>query len=133
MTLDEIQAELRQFFGKPWTSESDGARRQALWRRLDKLVAEQSGRLTLLPTGPDVGPPDPDTEPIDERPRRPDLEALVDRAGRRRAAELGEVYVEDPFKRPPHQGGYPHITADEWAEYDRHMAEYHVMRRVIRK
>jgi hypothetical protein len=59
----------------------------------------------------------------------PDLQALIERAGRRRAAELGEEYVEDPLKRPPHQGGYPHITADEWAEFDRQMAEWQARRR----
>jgi hypothetical protein len=130
MSLDEIRAELRQVFGKPWTSDADGARRQALWQRLDKLAAEQP---RTLPAGPDVGSPEPE-QTIDEQPQPPDLQALIDRAGRRRAAELGEVgevYVEDPFKRPPHQGGYPHITADEWAEYDRQMADYHVMRRII--
>jgi hypothetical protein len=60
----------------------------------------------------------------------PDLHALLDRAGRRRAAELGEAYIEDPFKRPPHQGGYSRITAEEWAEYDRAMAEWQARRRM---
>jgi hypothetical protein len=59
----------------------------------------------------------------------PDLQALVERAGRRHAESIGEVYVEDPFKRPPHQGGYPHITAEEWTEYDRAMAEWQERRR----
>jgi len=58
----------------------------------------------------------------------PDLQALVERAGRRYAASIGEVYVEDVLdekgnlKRPAHQGGYQHITPEEWAEYDRAMA-----------
>ena len=54
----------------------------------------------------------------------PDLQALVERAGRRYAASIGETYIEDPFRRmneAPHQGGYPHITDEEWAEYDRAM------------
>jgi len=37
----------------------------------------------------------------------PDLQTLVERAGRRHAAAIGEEYVEDPFKRPSYQGGYP--------------------------
>jgi hypothetical protein len=65
----------------------------------------------------------------------PDLQALVDRAGRRRAAELGEQYIEDPFRRAkeaPHQGGYPHITPEEWAEYDRAMADWQARRREVK-
>jgi hypothetical protein len=62
----------------------------------------------------------------------PSLDELVDRAGRRRAAELGETYIEDPFermKKAPHQAGFPHITPEEWAEYDRQMAEWQRKRR----
>jgi len=59
----------------------------------------------------------------------PDLQALVERAGRRYAAFIGEDYVEEPFKRPPHQGGYPHITPEEWAEHDRAMAAWQAARR----
>jgi len=63
------------------------------------------------------------TIPLDET-GCPDLQALVERAGRRHAASIGEEYVEEPLnrphhvdaplKRPPHQGGYQHITAEEW-------------------
>jgi hypothetical protein len=45
---------------------------------------------------------------------------------------IGETYVEDPFKRAkekPHQGGYAHTTLEEWAEYDRAMAEWQTRRR----
>jgi hypothetical protein len=56
----------------------------------------------------------------------PDLQELVEQ---RYAASIGEKYVEDPFKRPPHQGGYQHITAEEWAEYDRAMAAWQAARR----
>jgi hypothetical protein len=59
----------------------------------------------------------------------PDLQELVDRAGRRYAASVGEVYVEDPFTQPAHQGGYQHITDEEWAEFDLHNAEYQRRRR----
>jgi hypothetical protein len=75
----------------------------------------------------------------------PDLQALVERAGRRHAASIGEEWVEDVvdekgnkyppldekgnLKRPAHHGGYQHITAEEWAEYDRAMAEWHERRR----
>jgi hypothetical protein len=68
-----------------------------------------------------------------EKDPPPDLQALVDRAGRRRAAELGEVYIEDPRERAekaPHQGGYPHITAEEWAAYEKAMAEWQQRRRM---
>ena len=76
---------------------------------------------------------------------QPDLQALVERAGRRYCASIGEVYVEDMvdekgdkyppldkegnLKRPAHQGGYQHITAEEWAEYDRAMAAWQEARR----
>ena len=63
------------------------------------------------------------------RNRMPDLQALVERAGRRHAASIGEEYVEEPFKRPPHQGGYQHITPEEWAEYDWAMAAWQRRRR----
>src|SRR5262249_6868883 len=59
----------------------------------------------------------------------PDLQVLVERAGRRHAASIGEKYVEDPSKQPPHQGGYQHITPEEWAEYDRAMAAWQRRRR----
>ena len=51
------------------------------------------------------------TIPLDDA-GRPDLQALIERAGRRHAASIGEEYVEDPFKRPPHQGGYRHINLE---------------------
>jgi hypothetical protein len=55
----------------------------------------------------------------------PDLQDLVERAGRRYAASIGEDYVEDPhLLRPAHQGGYQHITPEEWAEFDRATAEW---------
>ena len=49
--------------------------------------------------------------------RCPDLQALVERAGRRHAESIGEEYVEDPLKRPQHQGGFAHITPEEWAAW----------------
>jgi hypothetical protein len=59
----------------------------------------------------------------------PDLQALIERAGRRHAAAIGEEYVEDPFKRPAHEGGYQRITEQEWAECHRAMAEWQRKRR----
>ena len=62
----------------------------------------------------------------------PDLQALVELAGRRYARLIGEQYIEVPFRRmkeAPHQGGYAHITPEEWAEYDRAMAEWQSRRR----
>jgi hypothetical protein len=70
----------------------------------------------------------PVTIPLDAD-GRPDLQALIERAGRRHAAELGEEYVEDPLTRPPHQGGYQHITSEEWAAWDRANAEWQARRR----
>jgi len=64
---------------------------------------------------------------------RPDLQALIERAGRRHSAAIGETYIEDLFERgrkAPHQSGYPHITAEEWAEYNRATAEWHARRRL---
>ena len=63
----------------------------------------------------------------------PSLQDLIERAGRRYAASIGEEYIEDPFRRmreAPHQGGYAHITPEEWAAYDRAMAEWQARRRV---
>jgi hypothetical protein len=50
----------------------------------------------------------------------PDLQQLVEKAGPRRAAQLGEAY--DP-NNPAHSG-HSHITAQEWAEYDRAKADW---------
>jgi hypothetical protein len=36
---------------------------------------------------------------------------------------------EGNLKRPAHHGGYQHITAEEWAEYDRAMAAWQAARR----
>jgi hypothetical protein len=47
----------------------------------------------------------------------PSLEALVEQAGRRHAASIGETYVEDSFKRPAHQGGWQHVTEAEWCSW----------------
>jgi len=61
-----------------------------------------------------------------ERNPAPDLQELVERAARRHAASIGEEYVEDAFKRPPH---HQHITAEEWAKFDRQKAEWEARRR----
>jgi hypothetical protein len=34
------------------------------------------------------------------------------------------------MREAPHQGGYAHITPEEWAAYDRAMAEWQARRRV---
>jgi hypothetical protein len=39
MRLDQIKAELRVISGTPLRSEDDRLRRQALWQRLDQLIA----------------------------------------------------------------------------------------------
>jgi hypothetical protein len=62
----------------------------------------------------------------------PDLQALIELAGRRYAASIGEEYIDDPFRRmreAPHQGGYSHITPEEWAAYDQAMADWQARRR----
>src|SRR5262245_25198460 len=67
-----------------------------------------------------------------EMERMPDLQALVDRAGRRHAASVGEEYIEDPFRRmkkKPHQGGHRHITPEEWARWDRDNEVFQARRR----
>ena len=53
----------------------------------------------------------------------PNLQALVERAGRRYAASIGEDY--DPLRH----AGYPRITPAEWAEFDRATAEWQARRR----
>ena len=78
------------------------------------------------PRGDDEAVSEKPTIPLDET-GCPDLQALVERAGRRYAASIGETYIDDPFRRgceAPHQGGYPHITDEEWAEYDRATAAW---------
>jgi hypothetical protein len=67
-----------------------------------------------------------------EMERMPDLQALVERAGRRYAASVGEEYIEDPSRRmkeAPHQGGYQHITPEEWARWDRANEVFQARRR----
>jgi hypothetical protein len=71
----------------------------------------------------------PVTIPLDAD-GRPDLQALVERAGRRHAASIGEQYDENPFTRPPQQGGYQHITPEEWAAWDRADADLQARLRV---
>jgi hypothetical protein len=61
-----------------------------------------------------------------------DLQELVERAGRRHAAAIGEQYIEDPFKRPQHQGGYQWISAEGWTAWDRANAEWQAARRPLR-
>ena len=67
-------------------------------------------------------------------PSPPSLQDLVERAGRRHAASIGEEYVEEPLDakgnliRPQHQGGWQHITAEEWASYRAALLEWHWMR-----
>ena len=81
------------------TSEKDGADDEAFWRQMDRM---------------------------------PDLQALVEHIGRRHAASIGEEYIEDPFRRmreAPHQGGYSHITPEDWARWDRANEVYQVRRR----
>jgi hypothetical protein len=77
------------------------------------------------------GCPSPEEEAARRAVRNPvpDLQKVIEFAGRRYCASRGEEYVEDPFTRPAHQGGYQHITAEEWAEFDRATAEWQVRRR----
>jgi hypothetical protein len=55
----------------------------------------------------------------------PDIGPLIRKAGMRRAAELGEAY--DPYKQA--HGGCPHITPEEWAEFDRAVRQWQRTRR----
>jgi hypothetical protein len=70
-----------------------------------------------------------DEEFWSEMARMLDLQALVERAGHRYAASIGEEYDPNPFTRPAHQGGYPHITPEEWARWDAANAEFQARRR----
>jgi hypothetical protein len=98
MTLAEVQAELRALTGTPWSSTADGPRQQALWRRLDQLVAREEAsasegegntftgesaftKSNLLPSPAASGPPD--------------LQALITRFG-----------------------NYSNIPSGAWAEHD---------------
>jgi hypothetical protein len=58
-------------------------------------------------------------------PGAPDLQELIERCGRRFAESVGEHF--DPFN--PRHGGYQHITASDWVEWDRQNAEYQAERR----
>jgi hypothetical protein len=95
---------------------------------LTRQWVEDFKRYGMDPKPDPTKPPSKSTVPVDAT-GCPDLQALVERAGRRHAAAIGEQYVEDPFKRPPHQGGYPHIAPEEWAEFDRAMAEWQARRK----
>jgi hypothetical protein len=64
-----------------------------------------------------------------EMVRMPDVQPLVERAGRRYAASIGEVYDPNPFTRPAHHGGYRHITAEEWRSWDAANAEFQARQR----
>src|SRR5262245_57335832 len=94
--------------------------------------------MTIYIAGPDGKPLAEEAEAADdeafwrEMERMPDLHALIDRADRRHAASLGEEYIEDPFRRAkekPHQGGYRHITPEEWARWDRANEVFQARRR----
>jgi hypothetical protein len=73
MSVTEVQAELRATTGKPWQSDADGPRRQVLWKRLDKLVAEGRLKPEPAPTAPPGA--------MEGRPKPPELQALVTRFG----------------------------------------------------
>jgi len=70
-----------------------------------------------------------DEEFWSEMARMLGLQALVERAGRRYAASIGKEYDPNPFTRPAHQGGYPHVTPEEWARWDAANAEFQARRR----
>jgi hypothetical protein len=59
----------------------------------------------------------------------PDLQTLIETAGRRYAQSIGDTYDPNPFTRRPHQGGYQHVTEAEWREFDRAMAAWQAQRR----
>jgi hypothetical protein len=59
----------------------------------------------------------------------PDLQTLIETAGRRYAQSIGDTYDPNPLTRPPHQGGDQHVTEAEWREFDRAMAAWQVQRR----
>jgi hypothetical protein len=63
MTLAEVRAELKRVTGTPWSTDADGARRQALWRRLDQLIAEGAV------SGPETPPAATKSNPPDILPR----------------------------------------------------------------
>jgi hypothetical protein len=58
-----------------------------------------------------------------ETTRMPDLQRLIERAGRRLATRLVEQY--DPNRHT----GYPEITPDEWRKWDAANAEFQEHRR----
>ena len=51
----------------------------------------------------------------------PDLQLLVERLGRKAAADRGEDY--DPANNSLH-GGYRYITREQWKEFDEAMARF---------
>jgi hypothetical protein len=60
-----------------------------------------------------------------EMSRMPDLQTLIERAGRRLAARLGEEYD------PKRHAGYPEITLDEWGKWDSSNTEFRALRRQL--
>ena len=82
----------------------------------EEEAARKAEAAKATPTGPTFA------EWVEKNPA-PDLQKLVERAGRRYAASIGEEY--DPIKHP----GYPHITPQEWVEHDRAMTDWERKRR----
>jgi hypothetical protein len=93
------------------------------WSREGCPTPEQEAARATAPGEPETFTQWPERNPA------PDLQELVERAGRRHAALIGEAYDENPFTRPAHQGGYAHITPEEWVEFDRQKAEWEARRR----
>ena len=60
------------------------------------------------------------TIPLDDQ-GCPDLQALVRLRGKQYADSIGEKY--DPENCPRH-GGYQHVSAQDWAEWDRAVVEW---------
>ena len=60
------------------------------------------------------------TIPLDDQ-GCPDLQALVRLRGKQYAESIGEKY--DP-EHCPHHGGYQHVSAQDWAEWDGAVAEW---------
>lgn len=104
--------------------EPHGTDTTALRRALEAVIEREGAASTMI-----AAPVSDEEEAFwREMARMPDLQKLVERAGRRHAASIGEAYDPNPATRPKHQGGHKHVTPEECAKWDAANAEFQANR-----
>jgi hypothetical protein len=104
--------------------EPHGTDTTALRRALEAVIEREGAPSTVI-----AAPVSDEEEAFwREMARMPDLQKLVERAGRRHAASIGEAYDPNPATRPKHQGGHKHVEPEERAKSDAANAEFQANR-----